>query len=319
MVKRDKRTIFKGTGIVFYFVRFTFRSESRIFRSHKNLRNWATGCQPYIIAEKTMEEQSKKTIVVKMADDKDPKAMEDNPEKASGIDKIDQKEEDVVWSSVEKESNFTWANFFTEHCGVLPEDSCEYEKHLIAHRLSPVDTLLESIGLIIEYGQIPIGDKLKIMKSIKRITDDLEKTEKSIADAARTLGLEKYSEFQAGMILNFAEGKTEDWAIDYGIEMLESSMEELKKCTAVALLTDPKAKEACAAGKSAARQHRDPVLRLLRSLGYTSFDYTRNKVVGSRRPQTKTLSTSGAADLILGNVDDDVPEQMTQEAVAMYS
>lgn len=63
--------------------------------------------------------------------------------------------------------NFTWEHFFTEHCGILPVDAVKYESALIAHRMNPLDTLFESLALVIEFGRIPIGDKLKISKTIK--------------------------------------------------------------------------------------------------------------------------------------------------------
>ena len=33
--------------------------------------------------------------------------------------------------------NFTWEHFFTEHCGILPDDASQYEDALIAHRMDP--------------------------------------------------------------------------------------------------------------------------------------------------------------------------------------
>ena len=53
------------------------------------------------------------------------------------------------------DTNLTWEHFFVERCGVLHEDALKYEKSLIGHRMSPQDTLLESMGLIESVGQIP--------------------------------------------------------------------------------------------------------------------------------------------------------------------
>jgi hypothetical protein len=64
--------------------------------------------------------------------------------------------------------NFTWEHFFTNKCGVHLEDALKYEKKLIAHRMNPEDTLGESLTLVIAVGQIPVGDKLKVIKTIQR-------------------------------------------------------------------------------------------------------------------------------------------------------
>ena len=46
------------------------------------------------------------------------------------------------------------------------EDALKYENKHIAHRMDPEDTLGESVTLVIAVGQIPVGDKLKIIKRI---------------------------------------------------------------------------------------------------------------------------------------------------------
>ena len=75
----------------------------------------------------------------------------------------------LLGSSKKNETNFTWEHFFVNHCGILKEDALEYETHLISHRLSPEDTLLETMTLLVEYGRIPLGDKIKITKTIQTL------------------------------------------------------------------------------------------------------------------------------------------------------
>jgi hypothetical protein len=84
----------------------------------------------------------------------------------------------------------TWEHFFATHCGILPKDALFYESHLIAHRMSPEDTLLESLSLIVEYGRIPLGDKLKIVKTIDRHEKSLKGTQQMKSETKKTLGLE---------------------------------------------------------------------------------------------------------------------------------
>mmetsp|Transcript_34626 Transcript_34626/g.83731 ORF Transcript_34626/g.83731 Transcript_34626/m.83731 type:complete len:113 (+) Transcript_34626:56-394(+) len=96
----------------------------------------------------------------------------------AGIPKIASEYKQTIRKSnpdADPNKNFTWEHFFTVHCGILLDDARKYEKALIAHRMDPLDTLLESFELIIEYARIPIGDKLKITKLIQAKDEDAKK------------------------------------------------------------------------------------------------------------------------------------------------
>ena len=212
--------------------------------------------------------------------------------------------------------NFTWEHFFTEHCGILPNDARKYEKDLIAHRMDPLDTLLESLVLIIEYGRIPIGDKLKITKTIK-VKEEVTKTNENAMEKARKVnGLEKYNVMQARMIMNYAGGDSEDH-IDYGIEVYEEGMEELERMASIQMIKDPKCAESHAFGASLAKMTHDPTYLFLRSFGYETFEYTKDKSVDETAvPRRTTSSDPFVESILLGNVseqpdlNDSVPDQM---------
>jgi hypothetical protein len=220
------------------------------------------------------------------------------------------------------ETNFTWAHFFHHHCGILQDDSLKYEKNLIAHRLSPEDTLLESIGLIIEFGRMPIGDKLKLVKTIKRQEGSLKMANKQKKDAAKLLGLEGYNEFEAGAILSVACGDSE-CHIEYSVDQYEHLKILLEQETALASLKNANFGEAYSAGVVCGARARDPAIQLLHSFGYRSFDYTKGKSLDESLPQTRALSRDPMVqDLIFGNLDstgsNDV-EDRRASSMAMYS
>jgi hypothetical protein len=195
----------------------------------------------------------------------------------------------------EKELNFTWEHFFVTHCGILTDDALTYERNLIAHRLSPEDTLLESLSLLVELGRIPIGDKLKIVKALNRQEDSLKAAKGAEQKAAKVLGLEKYSEFEVGMIISLGGG-TSKYEIEWGVEQLE----DLEKVLALSILDH---KTAYMAGAAVGIKARDPAVQLLRSLGYMTFDYTKGKSVDSHTPHTEAASNSPVLnDILLGNL-----------------
>jgi len=61
--------------------------------------------------------------------------------------------------------------------------------------MNPKDTLLESLDLIIEYGRIPLGEKLKITKVLERQLELLKKELEHKHKSRKLLGLEKYNDF----------------------------------------------------------------------------------------------------------------------------
>ncbi|CAB9516568.1 expressed unknown protein [Seminavis robusta] len=200
----------------------------------------------------------------------------------------------------QQETNFTWEHFFVAHCGILKEDALEYERHLIAHRLSPEDTLLESLGILVEYGRIPVGDKLKISKTMQRQEDSFRAQEEQAKKNTKVLGLEKYTEFQARQIISLGGG-TSKYEIEWGIEQFEDGMLELEKLVAEAMMKNPEAREGFMAGASMGRKERDPAMKLLRSFGYKTFDYTKGKSVTQPTAQTQPVSANPLLeDLLFG-------------------
>ena len=60
-----------------------------------------------------------------------------------------------------------------------------------------------------------------------------------------------------------------------GIELWEEANAVFEEMTHETLLTDPQAEEAFLLGTKVAKQVHNPAFRLLKSFGYTSFDYTK--------------------------------------------
>jgi hypothetical protein len=213
------------------------------------------------------------------------------------------------------ETNFTWAHFFEVHCGMLSEDALEYEGHLIAHRLSPEDCLLESLSLIVEYGQIPIGDKLKIAKTLERKQKELDADQHHKEEAKKFLGLEGYSGFVASAILGLAGGTTK-YHIEYGIEQYEDGIREIKEWAALDTL---KGGTGFMEGYTLGLKHSGPALQLLSSFGYRTFDYTRGKQVTTATAHKRPASSDkGTADLLCGNAELGKAEP-NADSMAMYS
>jgi hypothetical protein len=224
----------------------------------------------------------------------------------------------MVGSNQDKETNFTWEHFFVTHCGILAEDALEYESHLIAHRLSPEDTLLESLSLLVELGRIPIGDKLNIVKALKRQEASIKATQDQAEQATKILGLEKYNEFEAGQIIRLGGGTSEDH-IDWGIEQFEDNKIMLEKLVAEAMLKDHKARDFYLAGAAHGMKEREPAMKLLRSLGYMTFDYTKGKSVESPIPQRGAASNNPVLnDILLGNLEQ-VSDDRSAARLDMYS
>jgi hypothetical protein len=172
---------------------------------------------------------------------------------------------------ISQETNFTWEHFFVRHCGILRDDALDYETHLIGHRLSPEDTLLESLELIVKYGQIPIGDKFKIAKALEHQQDVLKSHNEHNEKTRKLLVLEGYNEIEAAMILDFAGG-TSNYQIEYGIEQYYDARKELEKVVAVETLKKQDSKDMFLAGASAGRKACDPAMPLLHLFGYLTFD-----------------------------------------------
>jgi hypothetical protein len=218
----------------------------------------------------------------------------------------------------DKDANFTWEHFFTEHCKILKDDALFYERNLIMHRLDPLDTLLEAMDLLVEFGKIPIGDKIKIQKCIERQLAALAALEKKKAEAKKSFGLEKYSDFDAGVILKNAGGIEDDY-IDYGIELWEEGMQEIEKYANAAILKDPKAANRFVDGTAAAaKMFNNASFELLSSFGYTSFEYTRGKEVSD----AVSASSADVVGLVaeLGNLDGlSVKEAARPDGNGMYS
>lgn len=220
---------------------------------------------------------------------------------------------------IDEKTNFTWEHFFTEKCGILEEDARKYERSLIASRMSPVDTLLESLSLIVEYGRIPIGDKLKIGKTLKRAQEDMAAQAKAMEEARKKLGLEKYNDFQASSILNLGGGDTE-YHIEYGIEQFEEGMEDWQHTMSVQMLKDPETAEAYSLGAAVGRKLNDPVYKLLGYFGYKTFEYTHGKNVEEPSVAKRPTSSDPKLDsVLLGTLVPDEDEIPAESARLMYS
>jgi hypothetical protein len=190
--------------------------------------------------------------------------------------------DDVKAEAIKYCGNFTWEHFFTDKCGVLREDALKYEHNLIAHRMSPEDTLGESISLIISVGEIPMGDKLKIIKTIERRERGMERIAQEERKALDALGLGEYNAMEASIILSLGGGTDID-DVDYGIEVWEDGKREMERDAAASRLKNhasvlPSQKKVDLHGMEAfIAKINDPVFRLLISFGYETFDYTKDK------------------------------------------
>ena len=174
-------------------------------------------------------------------------------------------------------TNFTWEHFFMHKCGMLRQDALRYESSLIAHRMNPEDTLAESLSLLVSVGQIAAGDELKLVKTVERQKKAIENAEQMAREAREKLGLGKYNALEAKIILKLAGG-TDEMSIDWGIEQWEDGKAEMARPAAVGHV---------AYGfdyvgiKAQMDKAFDPGVVLLRSFGYKTFDYTKEKEVGS--------------------------------------
>lgn len=262
------------------------------------------------------------------SEDQQPEAEQSNLFSAVKAEATDVSMDSINLSSKYKQSlqkskadsdpdkNFTWEHFFTVHCGILPSDARKYEEAMIAHRLDPLNTLYESLGLIIEYGRIPIGDKLKITRTIEAKEKDTKSKEEAMEKARKSLGLENYNDMEANWIMDRAGGDSE-YHIEYGIERYEEDMKILERMIGIQMIKDPKIAESYASGVSLARVAQDPTLKLLRSFGYETFEYTKDKVVVDAVVHNSSTSSDPlATTLLLGNaverpeLNENVPDNM---------
>jgi len=148
--------------------------------------------------------------------------------------------------------------------------------------MDPLDTLLMSIGLIIEYGRIPIGDKIKITKTIENAREALEQEAKAKAEAKESLGLKGYSDMQARMVIALGGGDTEDH-IDWGLEQYENGLNELAQTSNVQMLMNPTTSKWYRLGVSMAIEMNNPAFQLLQAFGYESL--SAGKICSTRRKQ----------------------------------
>ena len=184
--------------------------------------------------------------------------------------------------------NFTWEHFFSEICGILQEDAIVYERNLIANRLSPLDVVFDisspSYDMFIEYGQIVIGDKLKISKTISRERESIKKIEEELRQFKEKYDLKPDCSFEyIKMIHKLGNGD-----IRWGVEQLEEwnyqANEELDY-SRVQNNQNPAYRDILRKVK----QEHEPAKHFLRSFGYTSFEYTREKDIYQRPTQITTV------------------------------
>ena len=79
--------------------------------------------------------------------------------------------------------------------------------------MSPQDTLLESIRLIVSVGPIPVGEKLKIIKTMNLQGDVCRSSAGEATKAREKLGLGAYNPVISSAILELGSGSDKD-AID---------------------------------------------------------------------------------------------------------
>ena len=200
------------------------------------------------------------------------------------------------------ETNFTWEHFFTKHCGILGEDAIKYESCLIAHRLGPEQSLLESLSLIVEKGRIPFGDKLKIMKTLDRQQNVLKAKDEQAMKASKLLGLEGYNKFEAGTILKLGGGDSK-YDIEYGIEQWEDGQSEMERMVAISTLKGGKAMEGFVECTALGFKFSDPTMKLLNSFGYFSFDYTKGKTTEIVKPHEDSLLSMNCTEEVIPQSD----------------
>lgn len=135
------------------------------------------------------------------------------------------------------------------------------------------------MDLVIKCGRIPVGDAIKIKKLVEREQHALEENRKDMKKARESFGLGDYSDFEAGIILNIGGGDTEV-DIDYGIEIWEEGIKEIKRATQLHMIKQgPKA---YSEGREFGRIVSDTTFVLLtQGFGYETFDYTKGKYVGT--------------------------------------
>jgi hypothetical protein len=133
--------------------------------------------------------------------------------------------------------------------------------------------------------------------------------------------LEGYNEFEAAMILGLGGGDSE-YHIEYGVERYEHFKALMERTVALETLKNGQAGEEYFAGAAAGAAARDPVRQLLNSLGYRTFDYTKEKSLDGSVPQTNRFSNDRIVqDIIFGNIPNHAAEDDERKAAsaAMYS
>jgi hypothetical protein len=201
-------------------------------------------------------------------------------------------------------TSFTWEHFFVEKCGILREDALRYEANLISHRMSPQDTLIESLSIIVSIGQIPIGDKIKITKTVERQSKAMESSQRKAKEARGKVGLGEYDQMAAQIILDLSGGTT-DLHIECGIEQWEDGQEDFERMVALSIV---KAGGIDDGMQAMVNKMYDPAVMLLNSFGYETFDYIKDKEVGTAvlPPQAAQAEIN---DLLFGHLslgEDDV-------------
>lgn len=142
----------------------------------------------------------------------------------------------------------------------------------------------------------------------------MEKKNDAMRKARKTIGLDKYNEFEASMIMELAGGDSE-YHIDYGIGQFEDWVMEMDRMVTIQMVKNPygAVAENYDAGASVGRITKDPTFQLLRSFGYETFEYTKDKIIDEAAVHSRpTTSDPLVETLLLGNMslNEDVPEHM---------
>ena len=176
---------------------------------------------------------------------------------------------------------------------------------------------MESLGLIDEYGRIPIGDKIKISKMLQCKQEDMKCEAERKEEARKLMGLEAFSEVETQMIMQFAPGTTQ-LEIEYGIELWDKAKRMFDEVSAVSVL---KRGTQSLDEVSFSRKVLSPEQKLLHSFGYRTFDYTRGRQVTHTTPHGRRASADPLTiDIMFGNVEENNSiEENNELYTTMYS
>ncbi len=144
--------------------------------------------------------------------------------------------------------------------------------------------------------------------------------------AREMLDLGTYTPSIASLILELGGG-SDEMHIDYGIEQWEQSAHEIERMAAVASVKSgagstfsKKDSFSLDEFKATLEKINDPAIQLLRSFGYETFDYTKDKQVPSARPAPQAAQELAPLldDILFGRLGTDDPKSAGGAHLSMY-